>query len=185
VTTEFSTRHPGSLYGASKLSAEALVENWADEVGASAVINRCGVVTGPGQFGNSSQGFFQYFVEACRAGHEVTFRGWGGHGKQVRDILYIDDLVSLLDAQIFPRGISDSKGIWNVSGGVENSVSLRELVGLLESRSESVMDVRESPLTPDYDLAWLVLDSRQTRKRFSWEPKNGLEKIVDAIWRSK
>lgn len=182
ISTRFSTRFPGSLYGASKLSAEALVENWAYEVGASATINRCGVVTGAGQFGNSNQGFFKHFVESCRNREVVSLRGFGGLGKQVRDILFIQDLLSLLKIQLLDCDVMESSGIWNVSGGIENSVSLKELIVLLERETGQKMEVLNSPETSSFDAAWLVLDSRATQDKFKWKPLFDIQAIVENIW---
>lgn len=179
---DFSTEYPGSLYGASKLSAEALVQDWADETGAVAHINRCGVVTGPGQFGSPRQGFFQYFVEACRSEAQVTFRGWGGTGKQVRDVLYINDLLSLIEIQLSDKGAHGAASKWNVSGGVGNSLSLKELVGDLEEKSGKKMNISDSSDTAKHDPAWLILDSSETRRAFGWQPQFNIKKIIEDMW---
>src|SRR5206468_6206371 len=68
LTEEFSTAGPVSLYGATKIASEAIAVEYGDAFGLPVVINRCGVMAGPGQFGTADQGIFSYWIRAWAAG---------------------------------------------------------------------------------------------------------------------
>ena len=68
--------------------------------GLPTVIDRCGVIAGPWQMGKVDQGVFTYWVLAHHFGRPLRYIGYGGTGKQVRDLLHVDDLVDLIDAQL-------------------------------------------------------------------------------------
>jgi CDP-paratose 2-epimerase len=89
-----------TLYGASKLSAELLIAEYAETYGLRAVIDRCGVIAGPWQMGRVDQGVFTFWLLAHVLGRELRYIGYGGQGKQVRDLLHVGDLVDLLDEQL-------------------------------------------------------------------------------------
>ncbi len=91
---------PRTLYGATKLSAELLIEEYADAFGLRAVTNRCGVIAGPWQMGKVDQGVFSWWLLAHLFGRPLSYIGYGGSGKQVRDLLHVDDLVDLVDEQL-------------------------------------------------------------------------------------
>src|SRR5690606_37641735 len=88
------------LYGATKLSAEHMIEEFADSFGLAAVINRCGVIAGPWQMGKVDQGVFSWWLLSHLFGRDLAYIGHGGTGKQVRDLLHIDDLVDLVSLQL-------------------------------------------------------------------------------------
>jgi len=92
VSEDFPTHLARSFYGASKLGAEHLVQEFAHAYGLQAVILRCGVIAGPGQFGKADQGVFTMWVAHHYFNVPVRYIGFGGEGKQVRDLLHIQDL---------------------------------------------------------------------------------------------
>ena len=89
-----------TLYGATKLGAELPIEEYRAAHGLRAVINRCGVVAGPWQMGKVDQGVFAYWVLAHHFGHPLEYIGFDGSGKQVRDLLHVEDLIDLLEEQL-------------------------------------------------------------------------------------
>ena len=89
-----------TLYGATKLSAELLIEEYADAFGLRAVINRCGVIAGPWQMGKVDQGVFSWWLLSHHFGRPLSYIGYGGTGKQVRDLLHVDDLIDLVEEQL-------------------------------------------------------------------------------------
>ncbi|MDF1713458.1 MAG: NAD-dependent epimerase/dehydratase family protein, partial [Akkermansiaceae bacterium] len=87
VTEKFSLDGARSLYGFTKLAAEQLIEEYRETYGLKAVVNRCGVIAGPWQFGKVDQGVVSLWVMAHHFKRKLSYIGYGGHGKQVRDML--------------------------------------------------------------------------------------------------
>jgi CDP-paratose 2-epimerase len=82
-----------TMYGASKLAGELLLA----EYDVPWVVNRCGVVAGPWQMGKGDQSVFTHWMLSHHFGCDLNYIGYGGTGKQVRDLLHVDDLVDLVD----------------------------------------------------------------------------------------
>src|SRR6478672_2701709 len=89
-----------TMYGATKLCAEHLIEDYVDGYGLRAVINRFGVIAGPWQMGKVDQGVFTWWMLAHYFKRPLSYIGFGGTGKQVRDLVHIDDVVELISAQL-------------------------------------------------------------------------------------
>ncbi len=118
-----------TLYGATKLAAELLIEEYRAERGISAVVNRCGVVAGPWQMGKVDQGVFTHWMLSFVLGRPLSYIGYGGTGKQVRDLLHVADLVDLVDEQLADPGRWDGR-TFNVGGGRDVSLSLLETTAI-------------------------------------------------------
>jgi CDP-paratose 2-epimerase len=166
-----------SLYGWSKLSAEQLVDEYRDSFGLQGVVNRCGTIAGPWQFGKVDQGVVSLWVQAHLFGRPLQYIGYGGAGKQVRDVLHVDDLADLVIEQLrdFPRW---NGWLGNVAGGVENSSSLLELTGLCEAatgRKTSISAVRENR---PVDLRIFIGDCSRLFARTAWRPRRGVANVV-------
>ena len=97
ISEDFPLPGARTLYGATKLSAELLIEEYAASFGLRAVVDRCGVIAGPWQMGKVDQGVFSWWLLSHHFGRPLTYIGFGGSGKQVRDLLHVDDLVDLVD----------------------------------------------------------------------------------------
>ena len=89
------------------------------------MIDRCGVIAGPWQMGKVDQGVFTHWMLAHHFGNPLTYIGFGGEGKQVRDLLHVEDLVDLVERQLLDPEAWDGRTV-NVGGGRECSLSLRE-----------------------------------------------------------
>src|SRR4030095_3249961 len=113
INEDFPTNLPRSIYGATKLASELIVQEYADTYGLRSIINRCGVIAGPGQFGKVDQGVFTMGVANTHFKKPWKYTGFGGKGKQVRDLLHPLDLFSLVKKQI--EKIDDISGqVFNV-----------------------------------------------------------------------
>ena len=129
IAEDFPLDGARTLYGATKLAAELLIAEYADAFGVRGVIDRCGVIAGPWQMGKVDQGVFTHWLLAHRLGRPLTYIGYGGTGKQVRDLLHVDDLCELILEQLADPEGWDGATV-NVGGGVEGRLSLRETTDL-------------------------------------------------------
>src|SRR5215212_2437419 len=100
ISEDFPLAGPRTLYGTTKLAAELLIEEYRAMFGLGAVVDRCGVIAGPWQMGKVDQGVFAHWLLNHRFGLPLSYFGYGGEGKQVRDLLHVDDLADLIDEQL-------------------------------------------------------------------------------------
>jgi CDP-paratose 2-epimerase len=180
IREEFSTAAPVSLYGATKIASEVMALEYGHTFGLPIRINRCGVIAGAGQFGKIDQGIFSYWIHSYRERSPLKFIGYGGSGRQVRDCLHPHDLARIVLAQIDAGTGGGPPSICNVSGGVENSMSLKELNSWCEDRFGQHA-VAAQPENRRLDVAWLVLDSSSAAKKWHWQPELPVCKILDEI----
>ena len=129
ITEEFPLVGPRTLYGMTKLAAELVIAEYREAFGVCAVIDRCGVIAGPWQMGRVDQGVFSYWLLAHYLHRPLEYIGFGGTGKQVRDLLHVADLVALIDDQLSEPERWDGVTV-NVGGGRDCSLSLRETTEL-------------------------------------------------------
>lgn len=166
-----------SLYGYTKLSAEQLIEEYRAAYGLKSVVNRCGVVAGPWQFGKVDQGVASLWVLAHHFGRSLGYIGYGGRGKQVRDFLHVDDLCSLIVEQV--RDFESWDGwLGNVSGGLANSASLYELTALCREVTGKKIEIKSVPENRPFDLRLYIGDCTKLFARTSWRPKRDVHRII-------
>lgn len=169
-----------SFYGASKLASEMVIQEYCAMYGFKALINRCGVIAGPGQFGKVDQGVFTMWVAAHEYGQSLTYKGFGGKGKQVRDLLHPADLYELLRIQIGkPEKFTGE--IFNAGGSVEGAVSLQEFTKYCQEATGKTIKIAEDPQTSPVDIPYYVSDIGKVKKTFGWSPKRGPREIVGDI----
>ena len=96
IGEDFPLAGARSFYGATKLASELVLQEYAQSYQMPLVINRCGVLAGPWQMGKVDQGVFTFWVARHLLGLPLRYTGFGGLGKQVRDLLHIDDLFALI-----------------------------------------------------------------------------------------
>ncbi|MBT5265268.1 MAG: NAD-dependent epimerase/dehydratase family protein [Rhodospirillaceae bacterium] len=180
ITVDFPLTGTRSLYGATKLASELLIQEYAEMYGVRAVIDRCGVLTGPWQMGKVDQGFLVLWAARHLYGGPLAYMGFGGTGKQVRDILHVTDLYRLLRCQL--ERIDDVSGhIFNVGGGAETSVSLTELSALCREISGNSIDIASDPETRPADIPYYVTDNSEVSEMFDWAPEYGVEAILEDV----
>jgi CDP-paratose 2-epimerase len=171
-----------SLYGASKLASELLLQEYRDTYGVRAIINRCGVLTGPWQMGKVDQGVVVLWVAKHLFQGRLAYIGYGGAGKQVRDVLHVDDLFRLLELQLARIAEVDGQ-VFNVGGGREISVSLRELTELCRRHTANTIPVDAVPQNRPNDLICYLSDCRKVVAATGWRPRLGVDHIVEEIAR--
>lgn len=180
LTEDFPLMGLRSLYGATKLASELLILEYADMYQLKAVINRCGVIAGPWQFGKIDQGFVVLWVAKHFWQKELSYIGFGGKGKQVRDILHINDLLGLIDIEL--NNIEKLNGeIFNVGGGREISVSLKEVTHLCEKYTGKSISIKKVKKNRPADIKVYITDNKKVTEATGWVPKINVEKIVEEI----
>lgn len=166
-----------SLYGYTKYAAELLIEEYRAAWGLKAVVNRCGVIAGPWQFGKSDQGVVALWALAHHFGRPLSYIGYGGRGKQTRDFLHIDDLCELIIEQVSDFDAWDG-WVGNVSGGLQNSASLCELTELCQEITGRRVAIQPVEACRPFDLRIFVGDCGELFKRTAWRPRRSVRQIL-------
>jgi len=179
ISEGFPTTAPLSLYGASKLASETLILEYGECFDFPVWLNRCGVLAGAGQFGKADQGIFSYWIHSFRENKPLKYIGFQGTGHQVRDALHPNDLVPLVTRQMLEPDWEAPK-IINLGGGVQNSMSLKELSSWCGDRfgqNEVIASQEERPM----DAPWIVMDSTTAQNAWNWSVKTEIEQILEEI----
>lgn len=177
LSEAFPTDGARSYYGASKLASEIVVQEYVAGAGLSALVDRCGVIAGPGQLGREDQGVFAWWVARHHLRRPLRYTGFGGAGKQVRDLLHPEDLFDLLRRQM--SAIDAHRGaVFNVGGGPEGSTSLREWSAICAELSGNAAAPDADPATHPVDVPYYVSDHRRATAAFDWKPQHGPREIA-------
>ncbi len=169
-----------SLYGTTKLASELVIDEYRAMYGLRAVINRCGVLTGPWQMGKVDQGFVVLWAARHLYGGPLAYIGFGGDGRQVRDLLHVADLHALITRQIadFPRF---GQGVWNVGGGAGVSLSLAELTDLVVRLTGRRIAIASRPETHPADIPWYITDNAAITAASGWRPTRDAAAILEEV----
>lgn len=155
-----------SPYGCSKGTADQYVRDYARSYGLKTVVFRMSCIYGQRQFGTEDQGWVAHFLMRARDGQKITLYG---DGHQVRDILYIDDLVDAFLAA--DRAIDRIAGqAFNIGGGPGNVISLLDLIDAIE-RLSGARPPLERQAWRTGDQRYYVSDTRRFREAVGWQPK--------------
>lgn len=166
-----------SPYGCTKGVADQYILDYARTFGLRTVVFRMSCIYGPHQFGTEDQGWVAHFLIQALKGKPITLYG---DGKQVRDILYIDDLV---DAFVMAhQNINTISGnAFNIGGGVNNTVSLLELIHMIGEMSDNKLDVSFQDWRAS-DQKYYVSDFGKFQKATGWTPKYGTWEGVSNLY---
>jgi len=179
IGVDFSTHAPISLYGSTKLASEAVALEYGNAFDFPVWVERCGVLAGAGQFGTPDQGIVSYWINAHLRRRPLRYLGFGGTGKQVRDVFHPRDLAALLDAQISSNRAGGQR-IYTAGGGCGNSISLARLTAWCDARfgpHSPHPDSRDRP----YDLPWIVMDASDAERDFGWRLHTPLNQLLEEI----
>jgi CDP-paratose 2-epimerase len=163
-------------YGCSKLTGDLYVQDYAQVYGLKTGVFRMSCIYGERQFGVEDQGWLAWFTIATVKGQPITIYG---DGKQVRDILHVTDLVRMYDAFVRSRHLR--QGVFNVGGGVQNTLSLLEALDLIEKYANQKSTLTfEAPRPGDQKV--YISNIEHARESLDWRPKigvnEGLERLV-------
>lgn len=157
-----------SIYGLSKLIADAACQEYAKAYDLPIVVNRFGVISGAGQFGHVDQGWVVWWAVAHWFKLPLTYFGY--HGKQVRDVLFIEDMLTLIDAQI--SRMDEFRGeVFNLGGGSDNSISLCEATNMMREISGRSTSIAHSAQPRKGDILLYWTDIRKATQKLHWRPR--------------
>lgn len=180
ISEAFTLDGARSLYGATKLASELLCQEYIEMYGLHGVINRCGVISGPWQMGKVDQGFVVLWVARHLFGGKLSYLGYGGEGKQVRDVLHVRDLYNLVRIQM--ERIESLRGrTFNVGGGNEISTSLCELTDLVSLQTQRSLKIDRVKETRAADIPYYISDFREVQKATGWRPQTKMHDIVGEV----
>ncbi|MDZ4786080.1 MAG: NAD-dependent epimerase/dehydratase family protein [bacterium] len=180
ISEDFSLQGARSIYGASKLASELFIKEYVESYGIKAVINRCGVLTGPWQMGKVDQGVIVLWIARHIYGGELSYIGYGGQGKQVRDIMHVDDLCNLVSYQLKNMDLVNSQ-IFNVGGGRQVSISLCELTELSQRITGKKISIKSIKEDRPNDLRIYLTDCSKVSALSNWRPNISPGQIVEDI----
>lgn len=181
ISEKFSLEGYRSLYGTTKLASEMLIEEYRHAYDLKAVVNRCGVVTGPWQMGKVDQGVFVLWVAAHYFEKSLKYLGYGGSGKQVRDLLHVQDLLKLVEYQVTHFNTLDGD-ILNVGGGSACSLSLLETTELCRVVTGKTINITPVPEERPGDIPLFIMDSSLIQDKIGWSPEHNPETIISDIY---
>ncbi|HKB54206.1 MAG TPA: SDR family NAD(P)-dependent oxidoreductase [Ramlibacter sp.] len=167
-----------SPYGCSKGAADQYVIDYARSFGLATTVLRMSCIYGPRQFGTEDQGWVAHFILRALRGEAITLYG---DGRQVRDVLFVDDLV---DAFVLAQehGARLAGRAFNMGGGAANAISLLDLLGRIEElhggRPESDFDKWRTG-----DQRWYVSDTRAFQAATGWKARIAAADGIERLYR--
>lgn len=170
-----------SPYGCSKGSGDQYVRDYSRIYGLPTVVFRQSCIYGIRQFGIEDQGWLAWFIIAAVTGRPITIYG---NGKQVRDVLFIDDLMDAYDTAFQNSDISKGQ-VFNIGGGRENAISVwMEFQPMLEKLVGKPVKTRIKEWRPG-DQPVYISDISKAKRVINWEPKvrveQGIKRLYDWI----
>jgi CDP-paratose 2-epimerase len=180
IAESFPLEGARTLYGATKLSGELLVGEYAAAYGLATVIDRCGVVAGPWQMGKVDQGVFTYWMLAHHFQQPLEYIGFGGTGKQVRDLLHVEDLLDLVEEQLCDP-VRWAGATVNVGGGTGCSLSLCETTELCREITGRRVDIRPALENRPGDVPIYISDCTRLHAMTDWRPRREPAEVLRDI----
>lgn len=170
-----------SFYGTTKLSSELFIQEYAAFYGLQAAVTRFGVIAGPRQMGKTDQGVVTLWMAKHYWNQSLKYIGYGGMGKQVRDLLHIDDLIILVDLQIHEIEKFSGK-IFNAGGGLKTSASLIEMSAICQKITGNKIKIDSEKENRPADLRIFIADNSAIELATSWQPQKSVESIFSDIF---
>jgi CDP-paratose 2-epimerase len=165
-----------SPYGCSKGAADQYVHDYARMFGIPTVVFRMSCIAGQRQFGNEDQGWVAHFLYSAMERIPLVIYG---DGRQVRDVLCVDDLIRAFEAVRKNREITRGQ-VYNVGGGTENTTSLLELMGQIEKLIGRPVEFVKEKARPGDQLVY-VTDYSKLKGNTGWQPQVGVRQTLMRI----
>lgn len=182
INENFPIGKQRSIYGATKLASEFLIQEYIHNFKIKAVINRCGIITGPWQMGKVDQGIIPlWLARHFWKNKPLSYIGFGGTGKQVRDFINIDDLYRVIDIQI--NNLSKHNGeTYNIGGGHQNSFSLLELTQLCQKITGNTINISQETQNRPDDVRIYISDTSSFHQISQWSCLKTKEQTLEEIY---
>jgi CDP-paratose 2-epimerase len=177
ISEDFPLQGSRSIYGATKLASELLIAEYHEAFGLRTLVNRCGVIAGPWQMGKVDQGVFSLWMARHLKGDTLTYNGWNGLGKQVRDLLHIDDLADLVVTQVEAFERLDGQ-VFNAGGGLACSLSLQETTAVCEEITGRRITIAPRPDARVADIKLYVTDNSRVTAATGWTPRRSAGDVM-------
>lgn len=181
VNENFNIEGSKTFYGASKYCCELLLKEYSEYKNLDFIINRFGVISGPGQLGKFSQGVISFWLKSILLNKELNYIGYGGQGHQVRDALHINDVCRIVDMQII-KFDDYANNTFNIGGGSNNSFSLSELTKLCENISGKKANVLSQIENRPGDIPIYFTDNKKIQLIGDWKPTKSIENIIEDLF---
>lgn len=180
ISEQLSLDAARSFYGTTKLAAELLIKEYNEFYNLKAAVTRFGVIAGPRQMGKTDQGVVTLWMAKHYWKGALSYIGYGGLGKQVRDMLHIDDMVNLVDMQLHQIDKFNGK-VYNAGGGLGSSASLQEMTKICEEITNNTIPIASVKENRPADLRIYVSDNTAITAATGWQPKKNVKDIFSDI----
>ncbi|MBV8051853.1 MAG: GDP-mannose 4,6-dehydratase [Acidobacteriaceae bacterium] len=165
-----------SPYGCSKGTADQYVHDYSRIYGLPTVVFRMSCIAGPRQFGNEDQGWVAHFLYSALQGRTISIYG---DGRQVRDVLAVQDLLRAF-AAVYENRDKTAGQVYNVGGGRENTISLLELLACMEKMLRKDVEYVFFPSRPG-DQPIYITDFSKLQRDVGWSPRFSVQQTVRNI----
>jgi CDP-paratose 2-epimerase len=181
IAETFPLEGARSLYGSTKLACELIVAEYADMYGLRTIVDRFGVVTGPWQMGKADQGVFAWWMGCHYFKRPLRYIGFGGSGKQVRDVVDAGELCDLIVRQL--DGIETApRRAYNAGGGLASSLSLAETTALCEEITGNRVEIERVAENRPADVRIYVTDNARITADTGWSPRKAPRETLVGIF---
>ena len=182
INEKFDTFGPKSVYGFCKYSSEHLIKEFSFMYKINYIINRFGVISGPWQFGKQDQGFVSRWVWKHINKKKLKYIGFDGKGSQVRDVIHISDVCKLIEMQIKKINSVNNFTV-NVGGGMQNSISLKDLTKICQKITFNKIKISSNKKTSEYDIPYYVTDNSKVKKIYKWKPQKKIFHVIHDVYK--
>jgi CDP-paratose 2-epimerase len=181
VAENFPMDRARSLYGSTKYASELLIQEYNEMLGLRTVVNRCGVLTGAYQMGKIDQGVVVLWMARHFWKQKLGYFGYGGEGKQVRDMLHTADLFDLIDYQLHQIEAVNGQ-TFNVGGGRQISASLQEMTVICEEITGNKIEIAKQIENRAADIRIYLTDNQKVTAKTNWKPQKEVKEIFTEIY---
>ena len=168
---------PKTIYGVTKLASEMFIEEFSYAFKMKYIINRCGVISGPLQFGKQDQGFISLWIWRHLMKKKLSYIGYEGLGNQVRDVLHVNDLSELINIQI--KNLNKiNNTLFTVGGSKKSYTSLKKLTEICQKITGNKLSISKIKKTSIYDIPYFITDNSKVTRAYGWKPKKNITNII-------